>query len=119
MLQMSGPTDWEPPIVATVAAEGQGTTEMWDAVLSHRRHLEERGLLEGRRRARLDAELHRILVGRFDAAVGKLLARDAYQQMHDALFARRSDPEAVADELMAGVADLIAGAGGGRYGSVP
>jgi len=120
MLQMSGPTEWEPPIVATIASDGQGTVEMWDAVQSHRRHLEKNGLLEQRRKDRLDSELRRILAGRFEAAVTELLGRGSYQALHESLLARRASPEAVADEVLAGIADVIAGGSGDdRYGSVP
>ena len=34
---------WKPPILATVAAKQEGIEELWEAVLSHRRHLESSG----------------------------------------------------------------------------
>jgi len=39
----SGPS-WKPPIVATVASRQEGVAEVWNAVLAHRRHLQESGL---------------------------------------------------------------------------
>ena len=43
MLSMSAKTGWKPPILATVAARGEGIEELWEAVLAHRRHLESSG----------------------------------------------------------------------------
>jgi LAO/AO transport system kinase len=36
-------SSWKPPILATVAAKQEGIEELWEAVLSHRRHLESSG----------------------------------------------------------------------------
>jgi LAO/AO transport system kinase len=35
---------WKPPIVPTVASRQEGLTELWEAVLAHRRHLKDSGL---------------------------------------------------------------------------
>lgn len=43
MLNMAPRTAWKPPIVTTVATQGKGIVELWDAVLAHRRHLEASG----------------------------------------------------------------------------
>ena len=51
MLELSGTLEWTPPIVETVASTGEGVAELWDAIASHREHLENLGELE-RRRAR-------------------------------------------------------------------
>jgi LAO/AO transport system kinase len=51
MLNMGPKLPWRPPIVATVAAKGDGVEELLEAVESHRGHLERSG--EGRRRAEL------------------------------------------------------------------
>jgi LAO/AO transport system kinase len=49
MLNMGPKLSWRPPIVATVAAKGEGVEDVLDAVESHRQHLEKSG--EGRARA--------------------------------------------------------------------
>src|SRR5690606_21939776 len=50
MLELSElPSDaWRPPIVTTVATDGQGVAEVWDAVLAHRAHAEASGQLAQR-----------------------------------------------------------------------
>ena len=40
MLDLSELGEWRPPIVATVASRNEGMTDLWDAVLAHRAHLE-------------------------------------------------------------------------------
>ena len=62
MLDLSELGDWRPPIVATVASRNEGMTELWDAVLSHRAHLEASSELEKRREQRLARELDEIVV---------------------------------------------------------
>ena len=49
MLELSGPLEWTPPIVETVASTGDGIAGLWDAIASHREHLENLGELERRR----------------------------------------------------------------------
>jgi LAO/AO transport system kinase len=115
MLMMSDTSDWSPPIVATTATTGDGTSELWEAVELHRAHLEEGGRLERRRRARLDAELRRILGGRFDEVLRQLLAQDGWDVLHEELLEHRADPHEVADRLLGGIAGLLAPREG--YGS--
>jgi LAO/AO transport system kinase len=107
MLQMSDTSSWMPPIVATIASSGEGTGELWDAISSHRKHLEESGQLEKRRTARLDEELRRIVGGRVDGALARLAGGERYGELHAALLERRADPYEVADELLADLASSI------------
>jgi LAO/AO transport system kinase len=52
---------WIPPIVRTVATEGQGITDLAGAIALHRRHLQSSGELAQRERARLRSELELLL----------------------------------------------------------
>jgi LAO/AO transport system kinase len=70
MLELSHHSDWVPPIVETVATTGAGVEELWDAVGFHRRHLEETGQLEVRRRERLQDEIRAMVRARL-LAIGK------------------------------------------------
>ncbi|GAA3610021.1 methylmalonyl Co-A mutase-associated GTPase MeaB [Marihabitans asiaticum] len=62
----SDPQARRPPVLTCSAQEQTGLDEVWQAVLDHRRHLQEQGSLESRRReqqlswmwALVDAELH-------------------------------------------------------------
>ncbi|MBT5579536.1 MAG: methylmalonyl Co-A mutase-associated GTPase MeaB [Acidimicrobiaceae bacterium] len=48
---------YRPPIVMTTATDGNGITEVWDAVQAHREHLDATGKLAARRAARLRYEV--------------------------------------------------------------
>jgi len=50
VLALAAEREWEPPIVLTEAVRSGGVGELWEAIESHRRHLEEDGRLEQRRR---------------------------------------------------------------------
>lgn len=61
MLSLGSETDWETPIVQTVATKGSGIREAWAAITAHRAHLGHDGL-ERARRIRRRAELQTALV---------------------------------------------------------
>jgi len=47
---------WKPPIVATAAAKGEGIDGLWEAIESHRKHLEATGRAEAQAEQRLRDE---------------------------------------------------------------
>ena len=57
MLAMGPERPWTPPIVTTVAASGEGTAALLEAVEGHRAHLADGGRLDAHRRARRRADL--------------------------------------------------------------
>jgi LAO/AO transport system kinase len=101
MLDLSGRDGWRPPIVDTVAPDGQGIDELWFAIGSHREHLVSTGELPRRRRARVADELVRIV-----AALLEERAREAGGRRLEELAAsvadRAIDPWAAALELLDG-----------------
>jgi LAO/AO transport system kinase len=64
MLELGHAEPWIPPIVQTVATTGDGVDRLWDAVVAHRDHLVESGLLERRRRERLHNEIRELVKAR-------------------------------------------------------
>lgn len=46
MLNLAPKKPWRPPIIPTVASRGEGVEQLWQAILSHRRHLESSGLAQ-------------------------------------------------------------------------
>jgi LAO/AO transport system kinase len=103
MLQLSASLEWTPPIVETVASSGKGIAQLWDAVSSHRDHLESRGELSSRRAERARTETVRIARARLEAALGAAVAGEAGKVLED-LGERSLDPEEAADRLVEGVA---------------
>lgn len=57
-----GDREWKPPIVMTVASEGEGIDELWDRMERHFAHLEAEGGLVARRRARARDEVQAIVL---------------------------------------------------------
>ncbi|HZT65437.1 MAG TPA: methylmalonyl Co-A mutase-associated GTPase MeaB [Acidimicrobiales bacterium] len=99
MLSMSDLGDWTPPIVPAVASTGEGVADVWAAIGDHRRHLEGSGLLEGRRRHRLEDELREIVVRRLEQEAYQRCA-DAFERLLVGVLERRVDPYSAADELV-------------------
>jgi LAO/AO transport system kinase len=91
---------WVPPIVKTVATEGQSIDELAAAIEKHRTFLVDKGLLEKERRERLRNEI----LERARDLILKRLTRDLEEkgvldQMLDDLAAHRSDPATAAHSL--------------------
>jgi len=109
MVQLSTNLEWTPPIVKTVAPSGQGVPELWEAVASHRAHLERSGTLELMRAARARDEALAIAKSRFERALNATLAGPAGMGLLPALKDRRLDPDQAADLLVDLVARDLAG----------
>ena len=100
MLDLSELGDWRPPIIATVASRNEGMTELWDAVLSHRAHLEASSELEKRRERRLARELDEIVVRSLQERARGLLTGTTYEELYADVLARRTDPWSAAEQLL-------------------
>ncbi|MCU1456966.1 MAG: transport system ATPase [Actinomycetia bacterium] len=92
---------WRPPIVETVASRGEGTDELWSAILGHRDWLATDDHAHDRRTARIAAELRAIVVARLVAGSGVAYDGPEFDALVDRIEARTLDPYAAADELLA------------------
>jgi LAO/AO transport system kinase len=100
MLELAGERDWRPPIVRTVATEGGGVEELWQAILDHRAHLEADGRLERRRGSRLRDELRAIVSERIRDQVDAACHGERFEGLVSKVAARELDPYAAADQLL-------------------
>lgn len=98
MLELGDETDWEPPIVETVAVTGKGVAAVWDAVDAHRAHLGDAGMEAGRRRRRL-AELETALAALFRDRARVALDEAGGSPIITAVEAGTIDPWSAAGEL--------------------
>ena len=98
MLEMSE-AEWKPEIVETVATKGDGIDELWTAIEKHRAWQEEHGLLEARRRRRVEREIRDIVAERFRTRV-ETECTEELQRLTDDVVARRIDPYEAADKLI-------------------
>lgn len=97
MLGMGPKLDWRPPIVATVAARGEGTAEVMEAVEKHRRFLDASGQARQRAEARLKDEAAD-LVGEWARAEARRLL-DVEPDLASRLLRDRI-PYAAAEEIL-------------------
>ena len=96
---------WRPPIVLTVAQQGQGLDEVVVELDRHRAWLEESGELRRRRTRRAREEIEAIAVATLRARWGDVGGRAELDGLADAVAAGETDPFAAADELLDSLAD--------------
>lgn len=104
----SHPEHWTPPVLRTVAAEGEGIDELLAALDRHFNYLEQSGTLGQRRRNRLRERVVDVVEDR----VRRRLWRDPgttqwLDEQLPALEAGATNPFAVADALLARSGDLL------------
>jgi GTPase len=97
MIRMGPRADWTPPVVRTSTVDGSGVDELYEAIASHRAHLEQTGALADRRRARQLHEVQRMAAESFRQRIASTAADEA---LADDLFARRIDPYEAAATLV-------------------
>ncbi|WP_173864822.1 methylmalonyl Co-A mutase-associated GTPase MeaB [Streptomyces roseifaciens] len=100
-----GPGDWRPPIVKTVAARGEGTDELVEALEKHRAWMEERGVLADRRIARAAREVETIAVTALRERIADLHGDRRLTALAERIVGGSLDPYAAADELVAGLTE--------------
>jgi LAO/AO transport system kinase len=107
MLELSelGAGTWRPPIIAATATSGEGTTELWEAVLAHRQHAEASGVLAERRAFRARDELREIVANRLRERARRICTGEAWEALTDDVAEHRIDPWTAADTMLDGVSD--------------
>lgn len=101
MLELGGERPWRPPVVETVATEGSGIDELFDAIERHRAFLETDGRLGARRLARLRNELRSIVHARLADRVDDVCVGTVFESLVTRVADRAIDPYAAAEELVA------------------
>jgi LAO/AO transport system kinase len=101
MLEMAGERDWRPPIVRTVATNGDGIDDLWKAIHDHRSQLEHDDAVVARRAARLRDEVQAIVAERLLVRAAALCQGDAFDALVAEVVARQRDPYSAADAILA------------------
>jgi LAO/AO transport system kinase len=92
---------WKPPIVLTEATRGENVPELWEKVEQHRAFLEEKGLLEQRRRENLAGEVFAVASARAKAHLEHVVADDAeLRRVLGDVQSRKLDPLSAVREIM-------------------
>jgi LAO/AO transport system kinase len=103
---------WDPPVVQTVATDGEGVPDLVAALDRHREHLASSGELAERRRERYAEEIRTLLrADLHDVLDGELRHRGGVDALARRVAARETDPYAVADEVLAPLREAVDGAG--------
>jgi LAO/AO transport system kinase len=103
MLELGGPADWRPPVVATVATTGEGVEELWEQITRHQTHLVESDELKLRRAERLEREFRTVLAAGIGRAVDHLGAGAQFAGLAREVTEHRVDPYDAAQRLLAEV----------------
>ncbi len=101
-LRPRGDREWNPPIVRTVAVDGEGIQELSAAIDAHRTHCQESGALIAKQRARSTERVRDLVARRIDAQVwersgGEEILKGALDRIRDG----EATPYSVADEIVA------------------
>jgi LAO/AO transport system kinase len=91
--------DLRPDVVETVATRDEGIDELWSAIETHRERVQASGVLERRRRNRVEREIRAISVARVRRLVDERIA-GLLAELRDEVYARRLDPYAAADRVV-------------------
>ena len=97
------PGAWRPPIVATVATEGRGVSDLWDRINEHRDFITASGELDRRRRFRLREELREIVARRLEQKAREICTGDEWDRLTENVVMRTTDPWSAADAMLRGV----------------
>jgi LAO/AO transport system kinase len=92
---------WRPPIVKTIAQNGDGLDKLVEAIDNHRAWMNEHGELAVRRRRRVRDEIESIAVTALRERFGDIHADARLDRLADAVVAGESDPYTAADEVLA------------------
>jgi len=98
--EIRGPS-WRQPIVRTVASRGEGVEDVVRALDEHHDWLVRRDELPRRRAARARDEVEAIAVQRLRAEIVDLRSGDRLTELAERVVARKLDPFAAAEELIA------------------
>jgi LAO/AO transport system kinase len=92
---------WVPPIIKTIAVEGKGDDELLDAIMLHRKYLEESGELVEKRRDRTRQEtLQMIHYELFRFIKERLYKNDQIEKMVEEIMNHRSSPYNVVEQVV-------------------
>jgi LAO/AO transport system kinase len=96
---------WLPPVQRTVATEGTGITELYQAITRHRLYLEESGEWQSRERERLQSELDALLQAALVTRWRQQVPGDIYQSMLGKLIQRSISPWQAVAALLDGISE--------------
>lgn len=95
---------WRPPVIKTVAQQGQGIDEVIEAIEKHTSWMEESGTLRERRIRRAGDEIESIALQALRARMGDLRHGSGVDELAAAVVDGTTDPYAAADQVVSALA---------------
>ncbi|MBC7262946.1 MAG: methylmalonyl Co-A mutase-associated GTPase MeaB [Chloroflexi bacterium] len=95
------PTAWRPPIVKTIAVQGEGIEELVEVIERHRAYLHDSGEFMRRERQRIAAEFNHALRANLIESFLQRVPERALSEMLDRIIARQVDEYTAVEELLA------------------
>lgn len=93
--------EWVPPIVKTVAARGEGITELDEAIRKHDEYLRSSGELDRRNRDRVRIRIEtQLKEGFMDRLIGGTIGRNDYEALLEDVLRKRNNPHDAADGVL-------------------
>jgi LAO/AO transport system kinase len=100
MNESSGVRHWRPPLLKTIALEGEGAELVADAVESHLAHLKETGQLNARKARLAEEELRRILGQELLDRLLEKVSVERWEALAKEVADRELDPYTASDSLL-------------------
>ncbi len=97
-------SQWEPPLLRTIATDGTGVEELLAAIDQHALHLRRTGGWKQREQARLEAELQSLLTETLVAEFRARIPAERYTALVDRLVQRKLSPNEAVKLLLKGKA---------------
>ncbi|MBV9872031.1 MAG: methylmalonyl Co-A mutase-associated GTPase MeaB [Frankiaceae bacterium] len=104
LVEGSDPHAWKPPIIKTIASQGEGNEELVAALAKHHDWMAGAGELDRRRTARIADEIEAIAVTALREQIGDLRGGSLLDDLAGQVLAGSTDPYAAADQLLAAIA---------------
>jgi LAO/AO transport system kinase len=102
MLDMTVGRDWRPPVVDTVATEGDGVDDLWSAVRDHEEAARASGRLDRERAQRVAVEIRRLLARRLIEEAESRAEGPGFDALCAGVLAGELDPWEAVDRIAAG-----------------
>lgn len=104
MLDLGEAQNWRPPIERTIANKDEGVADVVNSLNSHRKYLEESGLLEERRRERARTEMVEMIHDRISRYVMEdIVQTGKFVDYVEQVYERENDPFTVVDSIVGNI----------------
>jgi LAO/AO transport system kinase len=100
ILHLRPNAEWNPPVVATVASQGNGVAELWEKIAAHRAFNEQKNRLTTKRKDRLEKMIRQLVVRRLKQEFWDERAEALLQNSLNDSSSPNVSPYRVAEELM-------------------